>query len=497
MARLGSGTLGGVPPTVRRPAYDRAALKVGMAHLGVGAFHRCHQSEFADDALEAEFGPWGEVGISIRAPRVEPTLGRQDGLYTRALRNEDEVELRVIGAMREVVDAQDDVERAITALADPRIAIVTMTVTEKGYCHRPATGQLDPDHPDILNDLAPGTVPRTVPGVLVEALRRRQKSGAGGVTLMSCDNIPANGRILRNVVTTVTAHKYPDLCGWVAGKVHFPSSMVDRIVPATTERDIAFARERLGLDDEAAVVGEPFRQWVIENDFAGARPRWEAAGVEIVSDVEPYELIKMQVLNAAQSAMSYFGALAGLDFTFEDVRDPLIARYVRHMLTEETAPGLPRGAMDVPSYIDLSFRRLLNRAIRHRNHQIATDGSQKIVQRLLNPIRNCMARDASFELLAGAVAAWMAYLLAASTRFGARWTPSDPWADRVRAIGDETGPDAAVLVRRILAIDAVFGADLPHNKAFAAALARHLAGFLSGDSQGHLGATLDASVAQG
>jgi len=494
MGRLGAASLAGLARTIRRPSYDRTRLAVGMAHLGVGAFHRCHQSEYTDDALEAEFGPWGEVGISIRAPQLEPTLGAQGGLYTRTLRDEGRSELRVIGCMREVIDAQDDSNLAVTALAAPRISIVTMTVTEKGYCHFPATGALDLNHPDIVHDLADNGSPRSVPGVLVAALDRRRQSGAGGLTLMSCDNIPGNGKILSNVVTALAERRSPVLAAWIAGQVRFPSSMVDRIVPATTSADLAAATDSLGMEDRAAVVGEPFRQWVIEDDFHGARPRWDLAGAELVGDVEPYELIKMRVLNGAQSTMSYLGALVGLEYTFQDVRDPLIAGFVRRMLVDETARGLPSGAMDVPDYIELTFRRLHNTAIQHRNHQIATDGSQKIVQRLLNPIRACIEQGRGYDHLAAAVAAWMAYLLHGSRRFGARWTPSDPWADRARRIADDVGNDPLALTRAMLAIEPIFGTDLSANDMFARTVARHLQGWLVEDPRRHLASLLTATV---
>jgi fructuronate reductase len=311
---------------------------------------------------------------------------------------------------------------------------------------------------------------------------------------MSCDNIPSNGRILANVVTAFARERHPDLIPWIADHVRFPSAMVDRIVPATAPGDVAFAGKACGLDDQAAVVGEPFRQWVIEDDFAGARPRWDAAGAEIVTDVEPYEFIKMRVLNAAQTTMAYLGALAGLGHTFEDVRDPLIARFVRQMLVAETAPHLPKGAMDIPAYIELTFKRLHNTAIRHRNHQIATDGSQKIVQRLLNPIRLAIAHGTRFEYLAAATAGWMAYLLAASSRFGARWQPSDPWAEAVRRIGDQTGPDTGALARRVMGLEAIFGDDLPRHEPLVAAVAHHLEGLLLGDSQRHLAALLARGI---
>jgi len=487
MARLSAATLLQASTDVRRPRYDRGALEIGMAHIGVGAFHRCHQGEYTDDALETEFGPWGVVGVNIRGPNLSQTLGAQAGLYTRALRKEDEVDLRIIGCIRRTIDAEGDIEPALDALSAPAIRVVTLTVTEKGYCHRPATGRLDESHPDVIHDLAAGVAPRSLPGVLVAALERRMRRGAGGVTLVSCDNIPANGRVLASVVKELAARRTPDLVGWLADHVRFPSTMVDRIVPATTKSDLAFVAQALGLEDRAAVVGEPFRQWTIEDSFLAGRPRWEAGGAEFVRDVTGHELIKMRVLNAAQSTLAYLGLLCGFDYTYEDVRDPVLFDFVRRMLETETAPCLPSGTgVDIKAYVAQTFARLHNKAIAHRNHQIATDGSQKIVQRLLNPIRDRMARGGSYDHLAAAVAAWMAYLCAASSRFGARWAPDDPWGERVRRIADETGPQSAILTARILALDAIFGADLGKNETFCSTIAGHLAAFLSGDPRPRL-----------
>jgi fructuronate reductase len=298
--------------------------------------------------------------------------------------------------------------------------------------------------------------------------------------LLSCDNIPANGAILSGVVCDLARARSPGLAQWISDRVAFPSSMVDRIVPATSEADIAQISEALGVADRCCVVGEPFRQWVIEDRFATARPPWDAAGVEFVADVSGHELIKMRVLNGAQTTLCCLGALAGLDYTFEDVRHPALERFVRRMLEEETATTLPlvRG-MAAQAYIDLSLKRLRNSNIRHRNHQIATDGSQKIVQRLLNPLRERLRAGASVERLACAVAGFIAYLSCGSPRFGARWTPSDPFAAAIGAIAEETAGDLPALVRRTLAISAIFGEDLPRAPEVGERVARHLAGLLS------------------
>jgi fructuronate reductase len=481
MRRLGSATLSEANSGVRRPAYDWRGVGIGMAHLGVGAFHRCHQAEYTDDMLEARGGDWGIVGVNLRPPLLVGALGVQDGLYARRLRDDSGVdECRIIGCIRQTIDAQDDSALAIAALANPRIKVVTLTITEKGYCHIPATGALDDKHSDIVHDLRRPDAPHSAPAILVAALERRRLAGAAGLTLLSCDNIPSNGAILSGIVHALAQARSPALAKWIADHVAFPSSMVDRIVPATTDADIEAISGILGLSDGACVIGEPFRQWTIEDRFSGERPPWDAAGAEFVSDVSPYERIKMRVLNGAQTTLCYLGALAGLEYTFEDVRHPVLERFARAMLEEETALTLPSApGMEARAYIDLSLRRLRNPNIRHRNHQIATDGSQKIVQRLLNPMRDRLRSGASIERLACATAGFIAYLAAAAPAFGARWMPSDPFAGALREIADGAAGDMEALARRSLAVSAIFGADLPQAPQVATAIARHLTGLLS------------------
>ena len=460
-----------------------------MAHLGVGAFHRCHQAEYTDDMLEASFGPWGVVGINLRPPRLATALKPQDCLYVRSLTADGRgPDHRAIGSLRAVLDVEDDVGPALSVLADPRIGVVTLTITEKGYCHVPATGALDDTHPDILHDLARPEAPRSVPGLLVAALeRRRAAKGRSPLTLLSCDNIPANGITLERVVRGVAERRSPSLGRWIGDNVSFPSSMVDRIVPAVTDADRALVAAEIGMTDLACVTGEPFRQWVIEDRFAGPRPPWDLAGAEFVADVAGHELVKMRVLNGAQTAFCTLGAILGLTYTFEDARHPVLGAFVRRMLEEETASTLPRvPGMDVKSYIDSSLSRLRNTAIRHANHQIATDGSQKLVQRLLNPMRDRIGQGRSFDRLACGVAGFVAYLARASKTFGASWTPSDPFADVVRRIADETGPSPDAMVPRVLGLSAIVGTDLVGNPSVVAAITRHAGGLLSADAEAYL-----------
>ena len=375
---LGPGMLDRLPPAVRKPAYDRSALKVGMAHIGVGAFHRCHQAEYTDDLLAERMDRWGVVGINIRNPRLTEGLGRQSGLYTRLIREDARVEARVIGSIISVVDSQASPAPALDVVASPEIDVVTLTVTEKGYCHKPSSGALDLNHPDIAHDLANPQTPRSLPGLIARALEVRMDTHGRPLTLMSCDNIPANGAILANVVNTIAGRRGGGLAQWIAANAAFPSSMVDRIAPATSQADIDMVEQSFGYRDGAVVVGEPFRQWVIENRFAGRAPQWNLVGATLVDDVTAFEHLKMRVLNGAQSSLSYLGVLAGLEHTSDDIADPLLNTFIRRMLIEETLPTLqPVPGISAEHYVEQSLARLRNTAIRHRNHQIATDGSQK------------------------------------------------------------------------------------------------------------------------
>ncbi|NUS22000.1 MAG: mannitol dehydrogenase family protein [Mesorhizobium sp.] len=482
---LSLALLGRLPSEVRKPAYDRAALKPGIAHIGVGAFHRCHQAEYTDDLLEKDFDRWGLVGINIRPPLLADTLGRQDGLYTRLIRQNNEVEARIIGSIVRVVDSQDSAGPALDILALSDIEMITMTVTEKGYCHIPSSGALDLDHPDIVHDLANPETPRSVPGILAKALGLRMASHGRPVTLLSCDNIPTNGTILGNVVRAFAERRGRKLADWIDANVAFPSAMVDRIAPATTAGDIETVEQRFGYRDGAVVVGERFRQWVIENRFAGRVPRWDLVGASFVDDVTPFEHLKMRVLNGAQTTLSYLGVLGGFEHTFEAIADPLLADFVRRMLTEETLPTLmPVPGITPAAYVEQSLSRLANTAIRHRNHQIATDGSQKIVQRLLNPTRDRLAKGGSIALLSVPVAGWMAYLIKASARFGHAWQVSDPFAKKIAAIADRIGLNSKLLADAILAIDAIFEPSLAANTTFRAHVVAGLDGLLSNDPMG-------------
>jgi fructuronate reductase len=458
-----------------------------MAHIGVGAFHRCHQAEFIDDMLEARFGRWGVLGVNLMAPNLSGLLAPQDCLYSRTLRRDERAETRIIGALRAVIDIEDkaSAEAAIAALGGSEISVATMTVTEKGYCLTPSTGAPDFDNPALRADLEGAFPPRTLLGLLALALERRRQTAGAPLTLISCDNVPSNGAQLGAAVLEFAALRSAELARWIEDRVTFPCTMVDRIVPATSPDDIEEVSSRLGARDPATVVGEPFRQWVIEDKFAGERPPLDLAGATFVADAKPYEQIKMRVLNAAQSTLAHQGALVGHEFTYQAAADPVLAALTRKMLEQETSTTLPKLAgMEVAPYIEQSMARIRNTAVRHRCHQIGTDGSQKIVQRLVDPLRECLAAGRSAGLLTLSVASWIAYGLSGARRFGARWTPSDPYAKAVIAIG-ERNSDWSELTKSVLSIAPIFGTDMAQPE-LVAAIARRLRGLLGGDARGYL-----------
>ena len=458
-----------------------------MAHIGVGAFHRCHQAEFVDDMLEARFGRWGVLGVNLRAPRLADLLAPQDCLYSRTLQEDARSETRIIGALRQVIDVEDDAsaEAALAALAGPAISVVTITVTEKGYCLTPATGQLDFDNSALRADLKGAFPPQTLLGLLALTLERRRQAGGAGLTLISCDNVPSNGARLGAAMLGFAALRSAALTRWIEDNLTFPSSMVDRIVPATTPQDVEEVSGAIGARDSAAVIGEPFRQWVIEDAFAEKRPPLDLAGAQFVPDSKPYERIKMRVLNAAQSTLAHQGALVGHEFTYQAAADPLLSNLTRRMLERETSSTLPNVAgMEAGAYIDQSMARIQNPAIRHRCQQIGADGSQKIVQRLVDPLRERLAAGQPAGLLTLSVASWIAYCLSGARRFGARWTPDDPYAGTVIAIGEKVS-DWTDLARRVLALAPIFGSDMARPQLIEP-VARHLRGLLSGDARGYL-----------
>lgn len=451
---------------------------MGIVHLGLGAFHRAHQAVYTQDALAT--GPessWGICGVTQRSPAVAEALRPQDCLYSVLQRDADSTEVRVIGAVREALFAAEQADELASRLSSPTTHIVTLTVSEKGYRFDPATRRLRADDPELLADAA-GQPPRTVVGQLVNGFEQRRQQTGPPLSVLCCDNFPHNGDTLRQLVSDFcdlrTGPGAGRLRGWVADNVAFPNSMVDRIVPATTDEDRDLASRLLGLEDQGVVVTEPFSQWVIEDRFAGPRPAWDLARASIVADVAPYEEMKLRLLNGSHSALAYLGALAGFELMSDVVRSPDFASYTRAFMDVDVTPTL-----NVPVHFDLGaykndlMARFANPVLRHRTAQIAMDGSQKIPYRLLGTILDRLAAGEEPRHACLAVAGWMRYVSTGRSDAGTLLPLDDPIADRLLSAA-RAGPGPAGTVAGFLALREVFPAELSGSGTFRALLTEAL-----------------------
>jgi fructuronate reductase len=472
--RLSTANLSQLPGQIRRPAYDRASITPGIVHLGIGAFHRAHQAVVIDDLLAGGATDWGIVGASLRSPETRDALTPQDCLYTLSVRSGAGTEHRIIGSVLACEVAKDKPAPLIARLTHPATRIVSLTVTEKGYCHTPQTGDLDENHPDIVHDLQnPGT-PRSAIGFLVAALARRRIAGAAPFTVLSCDNLSANGHTVGRIVTQFASLRSPNLAKWIEAEVAFPSTMVDRIVPETTDLDRSEVSAALGMTDAWPVVTEPFTQWIVEDRFSVGRPDFAAAGVQMVSDVKPFEHMKLRLLNASHSALAYLGYLAGHETIAATMTNDRFAAFARQVM-KDAAPTLamPAGT-DLPGYSNSLLQRFANPALRHRTWQIAMDGSQKLPQRLLGTIEARLQRGLPIDTHALAVAGWMRYVTARDEQ-GHPIDVRDPLASKLAAIAEAAGPVAERLAPALLEVESIFGrlgTDLRMRKAVIAALAK-------------------------
>lgn len=466
MERLSLKTLHAVAGDVAQPTYEIASVEAGVVHLGVGAFHRAHQAICFDDALCAGETGWGIVGASLRSSETRDELMPQDWLYTVLERAPNGARARIVGALRDVIVAPQETERLLAVMSDPRIRIVTLTVTEKGYHHDPATGDLREDDTEIRHDLDRRDAPRTALGFIVEALRRRRDAGTLPFTVLSCDNLPSNGRTLRRLVIRLAALRDADLAAWIAERVAFPCSMVDRIVPATTEADRADVRDRLGLFDAWPVVTEPFSQWVVEDQFSSGRPALERHGVQMVANVAPYEAMKLRLLNGPHSMMAYLGYLAGYETIAETIADPCFRSLIATAMTHEIAPTLDLpDSFDLVGYQAKLLDRFANPSLRHRTWQIAMDGSQKLPQRLLDTIRDRIAAGQPFSRLALGVAAWIRYA-GGIDEAGRPIDVRDPLAAQMASLAEAARGRPDAMLDSFLSLTAVFKDDLGRHPGF-------------------------------
>lgn len=468
-----------MPPIKRVPAAPRQG-QLGIVHLGLGAFHRAHQAVYLERyRSRANDAAWGVSSANLRS-----SVGLVDGLretdhryHVAEYADSETVTLREIGVVEETLFTGRDGERhwgrdleaLLERLAAPETRIVTLTVTEKGYFLSPVSGELLTDDPMIAFDIANPDSPRTAPGILVEALARRRVAGVAPFTVLSCDNMPNNGRRTRAAVSQLAARRDTELAEWIEREMAFPCSMVDRIVPAMAEADFARLKE-LGVEDKNAVVCEAFAQWVIEDDFPQGRPAWEVDGVEMVADVAPFEAMKLRMLNGSHSLLAYLGALGGIETVFEAVSRDDLKALLRHYMLEEAAPTLamPEGT-DLEAYAERLIERFANDSLRHRLQQIAMDGSQKLPQRWLDGVQ--MRLDAGEPVLCTTlgIAAWIRYTAGFDLQ-GNAYPVDDPLAERFAELHARHGKEPEALIQAFLAEQAVFAPGLAQAPGFSNAV---------------------------
>lgn len=471
--RLSTDTLPAIAATARVPGYDRARLSAGILHFGIGNFHRAHQAAYLDDLFEAgrdhDFALVG-TGVTEHDGRMMTALEGQDLLTTLVEQSADCSQARVTGAMIATIDPTDR-DAILARLADPAIRIVSLTVTEGGYFINAATAAFDPAHPQILADAADPAHPRTVFGLIAAGLRRRRESGVPPFTVMSCDNLPHNGTVTRNAVTGLAALVDPAFADWIKTNVAFPNGMVDRITPATGERERRILAETFGIDDAWPVFCEDFRQWVLEDNFPTGRPHLEEVGVTFVSDVTPFEVMKIRILNGGHAVIAYPAGLLDIHFVHEAMQHPLISAFLAKIEREEIVPMVPPvPGTDTTAYFALIQRRFANPKIGDTIRRLCLDGSNRQPKFIIPTIAERLERGLPVSGLALESALWCRYCYGVSES-GAEIAPNDPNWDRLQAaaIAARTEPEAW------LAMDDIYGA-VGRDAAFRAAFSRALTG---------------------
>lgn len=466
MNRLNKHAIAELPKDVVLPSYDRTQLNAGIVHLGIGAFHRAHQAFYTEAVLNKFGGDWGIIGSSLRSASVRDQLVPQDCLYTLVERSGEGEKLQLIGAVLDTLVGPENPAALVTQMAASNIKIVSLTITEKGYCHDPATGNLNLNHPDIIHDLAHLDKPVSAIGFLVSALKQRFDNNQKAFTLLSCDNLPNNGEVLEKVVCQFAEKIAPAFAQWIKTNATFPCTMIDRIVPATTDEDRREIEARLGLRDEGMVVCEPFSQWVVEDKFADGRPEWEQVGVLLVEDVRVFEKIKLRLLNGAHSTMAYTGYLSGFDYISEVMEQPAFVNLVKTYMAREAGETVTAPAgFDIEAYKQQLRERFSNKALKHRTWQIAMDGSQKLPQRLLETLREQLQGNGHIDILCLGVAAWIRYVSGVDEK-GNAIEVSDPLAKELRAACDANQGNPAGMVHAVVSIEKVFGRDLINEARF-------------------------------
>ncbi|HEX2943204.1 MAG TPA: mannitol dehydrogenase family protein, partial [Rhodopila sp.] len=439
---------------VQVPRFDPARVAAGIVHLGLGGFHRAHMARYTHNLMgrRPDALAWGIAGAGLMPAdrRMKDSLPPQDNLYTLVERDAAGETVSVIGSLADVIFAGEDSGPLLATIDRPEIRIVSLTITEHGYCLNRSTKQLDPDHPLIQRDLATPERPASAIGIIVEALRRRRAAGQPPFTALSCDNIQHNGDVLRAAVLALAKLRDPALSDWIEQSVSFPSTMVDRITPLTSEQDVAELTRRTGIVDRWPVFCETFTQWVIEDRFPLGRPAWDEVGAQFVTDVAPYEFMKLRLLNGSHLAVAGVGRLAGYVTIDESMADPLISRYMTALMDRETGPTLPEvPGIDLADYKATLIERFANPAIKDTVERVNTDAPLNI---LVDPIRDRLRTGGSIDLLALALAAWLRRVRGEDEQ-GQRIVIHHPLAEQLRAKAIEGGADP----RPLLSLHALFG----------------------------------------
>src|SRR5476649_3041431 len=453
-----------LPASVQQPKYDRRLLKSRIVHIGFGAFHRAHQALMTDRVLNQHGGDWGicEVSLFGRDTLIK-ALRQQDHLFTVLEKGAEGNQAIIMGAVNESLHGRvEGIDAVVEKLAEPQVAIVSLTITEKGYCIEPGSGKLDLNNPQIQQDLTGEQAPSTAPGLLVEALRLRHQRGLPGFSVLSCDNIPENGHVVKNAVLGLAQARSAELAQWIENHVTFPSTMVDRIVPAATDHALEEITDALGgIADPCGIACEPFIQWVVEDNFVAGRPAWEDVGAQLVADVLPFEQMKLRMLNGSHSFLAYLGYLAGYQYINECMEDSHYKQAAHRLMLEEQAPTLSVKGVDLKAYADSLITRYSNPSLKHRTWQIAMDGTMKLPQRMLDSVRWHLQNGGDFSLLALGVAGWMRYVGGIDDA-GNAIEIKDPMAKQLTEIVAST-VDGEARVNALLAITSVFGEQLPLN----------------------------------
>ncbi|MEQ9722006.1 fructuronate reductase [Yersinia alsatica] len=459
-----------LPSTVQLPTYDRTALKSRIVHIGFGAFHRAHQALLTDRVLNQQGGDWGICEVSLLGgDALIQNLRQQDHLFSVLEKGAQSNQAIIVGSVCESVHARlDGIMHVLEKLAEPQVAIVSLTITEKGYCIEPGSGQLDLQNEFVRADLAIPDAPTSAPGVLVEALRLRRLRGLPPFTVLSCDNIPENGHVVKNAVLGLATARDPELANWISQNVTFPNTMVDRIVPAATAETLQEIADELGVVDSCGIACEPFIQWVVEDNFVAGRPDWEIAGAQLVADVLPFEEMKLRMLNGSHSYLAYLGYLAGYQHINDCMADDNYRVTARRLMIDEQAPTLRVTGVDLNAYADQLIERYTNPSLKHRTWQIAMDGSQKLPQRMLDSVRWHLQHGGNYRCLALGIAGWMRYVSGVDDN-GQPIDIRDPMADNFKKCVANS-EEGVARVQSLLSLKALFGETLPQQQAFVEAV---------------------------